>query len=133
MVLKYPRHESVSYAVSDPLADWSQYEIVLLVNSDTASAAEVIATTLREYFPKNVVLIGEKTYGKGTVQELIPFEDKSLLKYTVAGWITPIKKISVDSVGIMPDKIVTFDVQAWKTKKIDSQIQAAERYIFSVK
>lgn len=64
MVLKYPRYESINYATSEPLLDWSQYEIVILINKDTASAAEVIATSLREYFPKNVVIIGETSYGK---------------------------------------------------------------------
>jgi carboxyl-terminal processing protease len=64
MILKYPRAESVTYAVSAPLTDWSQYNIIILVNRDTASAAEVITTSLREYFPKNVLVLGETTYGK---------------------------------------------------------------------
>jgi C-terminal processing protease CtpA/Prc len=39
------------------MTDWKQYEIVILINADTASAAEIIAATLREYFPRNTVII----------------------------------------------------------------------------
>lgn len=133
IILKYPRQEVPTYSTEVPLTDWSQYEIVILVNHDTASAAEVIATTLREYFPKNVAIIGEVTYGKGTVQELIPFEDNSLLKYTVAEWITPKNKVSINGVGINPDKIIPFDVKTWRTKRVDTQIVTAEKYVFSQK
>lgn len=133
MVLRYPHVETTSYATENPLADWSKYEIVILVNHDSASAAEVIASTLREYFPKNSVIIGETSYGKGTVQELIAFDDNSLLKYTVAQWVTPKNEISINGTGITPDKIVQFDIPTWKNKKIDTQIFAAERYVFDVK
>ena len=64
MILRYPRVDTISYATENPLADWSKYEIVILVNHDSASAAEVIASTLREYFPKNSVIIGETSYGR---------------------------------------------------------------------
>ncbi len=130
MILSYPRVDITSYAIDAAMTDWSRYEIVILMNHDTASAAEVIATTLREYFPKSVAIIGETSYGKGTVQELVPFEDNSLLKYTVAKWLTPKNKISIDKVGIKPDKVVTFDEKLWKSKKLDTQLSAAEKYVF---
>ena len=57
MTLKYPRLETTTFATDDPMTDWSKYEIVILINHDTASAAEVIASALQEYFPKNVALI----------------------------------------------------------------------------
>lgn len=130
MILRYPRVDTISYATENSLADWSKYEIVIVVNHDSASAAEVIASTLREYFPKNSVIIGETSYGKGTVQELVSFDDKSLLKYTVAQWVTPKNEISINGVGIVPDKIVQFDIPTWKNRKIDTQLFAAERYVF---
>ena len=98
VILKYPQTEIIHRASQDKMTDWSQYEIVILINKDTASAAEVITTTLREYFPKTVAVIGEVSYGKGTVQELIPFDDGSLLKYTIAAWLTPKEKISIDKI-----------------------------------
>mgnify|MGYP003435009843 FL=1 len=133
MILRYPHVETTSYATENPLADWSKYEIVILINQDSASAAEVIASSLREYFPKNSVTIGETSYGKWTVQELVSFDDDSLLKYTVAEWVTPKNEISINGVGIVPDKIVQFDVPTWKNKNIDTQIFAAERYVFDTK
>ncbi len=63
-VVQYPRTENTNIAQEKAMTDWSRYEIVLLVNRDTASAAEVIAASLREYFPKNVALVGDTTYGK---------------------------------------------------------------------
>lgn len=133
MILRYPHVETTSYATEYPLTDWSKYEIVLLINEDTASAAEVIVSSLHEYFPKNSVIIGETSYGKGTVQELVSFDDNSLLKYTVAEWVTPKKEISINGIGIVPDKIVQFDLPTWKDKKIDTQVFAAERYVFDTK
>lgn len=133
MILRYPHTETTSYATENPLADWSTYEIVILINRDSASAAEVIASTLHEYFPKNSIIIGETSYGKGTVQELVSFDDNSLLKYTVAEWVTPKNGISINGIGIVPDKIVQFDIPTWKDKKIDTQVFAAERHVFDTK
>jgi len=64
VILKYPKIEVVNNAQNSPLTNWSQYEIVVLINGDTASAAEIIAAALREYFPRNTVIIGETSYGK---------------------------------------------------------------------
>ena len=130
VVLKYPNLEVTNYATERAMTDWSQYEIVILINGDSASAAEIIASSLREYFPRNVVVIGETSYGKGTVQELISFDDKSLLKYTIAEWLTPRNKVSIDKVGITPDKRIVFDRQYWRTKRIDTQLLGAETYEF---
>lgn len=131
VVLKYPKVEVVNYAQNNPMTDWKQYEIVILINADTASAAEIIAATLREYFPRNTVIIWETSYGKWTVQELVSFDDKSLLKYTIAEWLVPRSRKSIEKVGIIPDKRVVFDRQYWRTKKIDTQLLAAEQYQFS--
>lgn len=57
VVLKYPKLEVTNYALERSIADWSQYEIVILINGDSASAAEIIASSLREYYPRNVVII----------------------------------------------------------------------------
>ncbi|MCB9806920.1 hypothetical protein H6768_03425 [Candidatus Peribacteria bacterium] len=121
----------INYATASALTDWSQYEIVILINGDTASAAEIIALALREYFPRTVAIIGQTSYGKGTVQELVSFDDKSLLKYTVARWLSPKNRTSIDKVGVVPDKAVIFDRQYWRTKRIDTQLLAAETYEFA--
>jgi len=132
VTLQYQKKQNTYSATLPQMTDWSKYEIILLVNKNTASAAEVIATVLREYLPNNVVIIWETTYGKWVVQELMSFDDNSLLKYTVAEWLTP-KKISINKVGIKPDMIVSFDKNAWKNNKIDTQLIAAEKYVFPKK
>lgn len=63
-MLQYPKVEVINYAQNTAMTDWNNYEIVILINGDTASAAEVIAVTLREYFPRNTVIIGDTSYGK---------------------------------------------------------------------
>lgn len=130
VTLKYQKKQNTYSATLPQLTDWSQYEIILLVNKNTASAAEVIAAVLREYMPNNLVIIGEKTYGKWVVQELISFDDTSLLKYTVAEWLTPKEKLSINKIGIKPDITLSFDQDAWKKQKLDTQLIAAEKYVF---
>ena len=71
-----------------------------MVNQGTASAAEILAGALRDN--RGVKLIGEKTFGKGSVQELVNLKNGSSLKVTVAKWLTP-KGVSISEQGIEPD------------------------------
>lgn len=75
--------------------------IVVLVNDGTASASEILTLALKE-LRENVTVLGDTTYGKGTVQVTLPFEDGSALKYTSAKWLSPSGK-SINGVGIVPD------------------------------
>ncbi len=129
-ILNFPDTTSTAIAYNKPLTDWNKYEIVILINDGTASAAEIMTMTLSEYFPKNSIVIGETSYGKGTVQELMGFQDNSLFKFTIAQWVSPLTKTSINKVGIVPDIIVPFDYALWKQQKIDSQMKAAEEYKF---
>lgn len=81
----------------------STLPIVILVNKNTASAAEVVAGALQEKI--NAKLVGTQTYGKGTVQEVSVFNDGSLLKLSIANWLTP-GDVNVDKVGLKPDYMV---------------------------
>lgn len=88
---------------------YTQYKfnnIVIVVNKDTASAAEVLTATLKEHLHAKVV--GVKTYGKGTVQIPLTFKDGSMFKYTVAQWLTP-KGDKINEKGITPDVEVKLD------------------------
>ena len=78
-------------------------QIEVLINQDTASAAEVLALALKETL--NATIIGDVSYGKGTVQTTIPFSDGSMLKYTKAIWLSP-NGNSINNVGITPDILV---------------------------
>ncbi|PIT97051.1 S41 family peptidase [Candidatus Berkelbacteria bacterium CG10_big_fil_rev_8_21_14_0_10_41_12] len=77
-----------------------QDKIIVLVNDGTASAAEILAGAVQD--DNRGKIIGEKTYGKGTVQQYEEFDDRSSLKVTIAKWLTP-KGHDIDKEGISPD------------------------------
>jgi carboxyl-terminal processing protease len=76
---------------------------VVLVNGGTASAAEIMAGAMRDI--NGTKLVGERTFGKGTVQTLEELKDGSMLKVTVANWVTPGGHI-IDESGLVPDENV---------------------------
>lgn len=79
-----------------------QYDqIVILINQDTASASEVLTSCLKAQLD-HVTTVGVKSYGKGTVQMPITFDDGSSFKYTIAEWLSP-KDEHINGVGITPD------------------------------
>jgi carboxyl-terminal processing protease len=81
---------------------FSDYKIVVLINEGTASGAEILAGALRDNL--GILLIGEKSFGKGSVQELEKLREGSL-KITIAKWLTPKGKL-ISDVGLEPDEVV---------------------------
>lgn len=79
------------------------FHLVILVDKGSASASEILAGALREN--DVATLVGEQTFGKGSVQELIPITRDTSLKLTVAQWLTP-EGISISEAGLMPDYVV---------------------------
>ena len=77
--------------------------VVVLVNGGSASASEIVTAALQD--SKRATVIGEKTFGKGTVQEVLEFSDKSSLKLTIAEWLSPLSH-KIDGVGVIPDVVV---------------------------
>ncbi len=74
--------------------------LVVLINRGTASAAEIVAAALADH--KRARLVGEKTFGKGSMQSIIPLPDGSRLKLTIARYFRPSGK-AIDGVGVTPD------------------------------
>ena len=100
-----------------------EYPLVILINEGSASGSEILAGTLRDN--RGIILIGEKTFGKGSVQELERLREDSFLKITVAKWLTP-KGQSITDVGLEPDRVVEMteeDYEEGRDPQLDEAIE----------
>ena len=123
-VVKYVKDEWSYISKWQNLLDLNNYDVVFLQNSGTASASEIMIWTIKDYFP-NVKIIWEKSYWKGSVQNIKEFFDGSSLKYTTAKWFTWKTKTWIDWVWIEPTEKVELDEQKLKDFKIDTQMDRA--------
>lgn len=89
--------------LAHPKGTEPDYPLVVLVNGGTASSSEIVAGALRDH--RRALLLGGKTFGKGSVQTVIELEDGSALKLTIARYRTPSGR-SIQGVGIAPDIVV---------------------------
>ncbi len=97
----------------------NKLKTVVLINGGSASASEILAGALKEN--GIATLVGETSFGKGSVQELVPVTADTSLKITVAKWLTP-NGTSISKVGIIPDVVVKPDA---KNPKNDVQLKKA--------
>lgn len=106
-----------------------KYDIVLLGDANSASASEVLISSLKENL--KATFIGKKTYGKGTVQQLVELKDGTQYKITIKKWLTPDGNWINDTKGIEPDLEVELDSKYFETydEADDSQLQEAIKYI----
>ena len=95
---------------------------MVLINEGSASASEILAGALRDH-RSDVILIGKKSFGKGSVQELVPVSRDTAVKITVAHWLTP-KGETINNVGIAPAIEVNLEIDPENPEK-DTQMERA--------
>lgn len=101
------------------------YPIVILINEKSASSSEILAAALKDSY--GAVLVGEKSYGKGKVQQTIKLDDGSMAKYTSAKWLRPTGEC-IDEIGLTPDYEVSLTYETNEDGQqtvIDTQLNKA--------
>ncbi len=91
---------------SDFLKPYSDFPIVVLINKGSASASEIVASALRDN--RRALIVGEKSFGKGSVQTVVPMKDGSAIRLTTSYYYTPSGAI-IHEQGISPDVAVTLE------------------------
>ena len=99
-----------------------QYPVAVLINKNSASASEILSGAIQD--TKSGVIIGETSYGKGSVQTILPMMDDDAVKLTIAKYYTPSGR-SIDGVGITPDIEVKLD----EGSTVDTQLDKAKEVI----
>lgn len=110
------------HATGEPIL--KNLKTVVLVNGSTASASEIVSGALKDHGV--ATLIGEKTFGKGTVQDQVKLPGGALLKVTIARWYTPHGK-NITKEGIQPDQVVAMsasDLDAGRDPQLDAARKA---------
>lgn len=96
--------------------------LVVLVNGNSASASEIVAGALQDH--ERATIVGEQTFGKGSVQTIKPLSFGGAIKFTIAHYLTP-DKHAIDGVGLEPDVIVGMPQELQADPKTDTQLQKA--------
>ena len=101
-------------------------EMIILVNRGSASASEIVAGALKEHGVAQV--LGTNTFGKGSVQELVPITPETSLKVTIARWLTP-NGTSISDGGLSPDILIDKVPEGSEIELYDYQLQEALRIL----
>lgn len=119
------RREEVYRSSGRTLRQFAPDQIVVLINQGSASASEIVTGALQEHGVATV--IGEQSFGKGSVQELINLPNRASLKVTIARWLTPNGK-SLSDGGVMPDIVIKRSIEQVMADE-DPQLDAALRFL----
>ncbi len=117
--------EKVYRSQGRTMREFAPKKMVVLVDNGSASASEILAGALKEHGVATV--IGVDTFGKGSVQELIPLPDGSSVKITVARWLTP-EGVSISDSGLSPNILIKRTPQQ-RLDNVDPQQDAAIKFI----
>jgi len=100
--------------------------MIVIVNQGSASASEIVAGSLKDW--NRAVIIGTQTFGKGSVQSVIPLTDGSALRLTTARYYTP-KGISIQTTGITPDIVVKPEIKEGEKARTVIREKDLERHL----
>lgn len=112
--------------VSAGYGDLEGLPVVVLVDGLTASAGEIIALALQQNIWAQ--LVWTQTFGKGSIQTMVDFDDGASLKYTVGKRYAP-NNVNIDTTGATPDVLIEFDADAYLAKATDNQLEKAKEVI----
>ena len=107
----------------DKTAEKREYPIAVVVDNSSASASEILAAAIKESYGGYVV--GVRTYGKGTVQQVKKLSDGSMIKYTIENWLTP-KGNWINEKGVEPTNEVVLSEEYYKDPKVENDNQLAK-------
>lgn len=113
------KKEELDYASGRPI---TTKPLVVLVDGGSASASEIVTGALKDY--SRAIIVGEKTYGKGSVQSIEPLANGGAVKLTIAHYLTPLKHV-INGIGITPDVVVKMDPKLQLDAKTDMQLTRA--------
>ena len=103
--------------------------LIVLINNGSASASEIVAGALKDH--KRAILLGENSYGKGSVQSIIPLKNKGAIRLTIAKYYLPSGK-SISEVGVSPDIEIIEESNGFKIKtETDNQLNYALKLLKS--
>lgn len=124
IVYQVQKSNSKIKATKDKTIAKREYPIAVLVNENSASASEILAGAIKESY--NGYVVGMKTYGKGTVQQVSELSDGSMIKYTIENWLTP-NGNWINEKGIDPTDEVELSDDYYKNpnEENDNQLQKA--------
>lgn len=114
--IKQKIYRSLGYNIFD-----NELKFVILIDGGSASSSEIVAGAMQDY--GRAKLVGDQSYGKGSVQEVVDITPDTILKITVAKWLTP-NGISISEKGLTPDYIVEYTKKDLENKK-DPQLDKA--------
>ncbi len=118
-VFRSKGYELIRNRTEDVLGD--QLKFVILIDGGSASASEIVGGAMQDH--KKAILVGDQSFGKGSVQQVIDMTKDTILKITIAKWLTP-NGTSISKLGLTPDYVVKF-VKDAKDPKKDNQMDKA--------
>lgn len=107
----------------DTTKEKRNYKVAVLINSGSASASEILASAIKESY--DGLVVGTKSYGKGTVQQTKKLLDGSMIKYTTQKWLTPDGNF-INEIGVSPTNEVVLSEEYYESPSYDTDNQLQE-------